>query len=195
MRRPIVLLLLVAAFMSLALAAVAEVVETTDDNAENVITTTGSGAGNQLGDAILTLVGFAGLTPVLKKTVERLVKWFSFLKGDLITGAAILVGWLLAFLFSIDPSTAIAQAVGREIIDLPQALLYLISGILLALAAGYLADREELKYGSLGGAQNEAVAYETAADAHVFGSGVVPRSAPYDPLTPEQRREVGLPPE
>lgn len=169
MRRFGLVLLLVAALMPLALVACATTDTTVgpaveeagvvdepaiDPVAEAVTDTAGAGNGNELGDAIVTLLGFSGLSFLLKKIVERLIKWFDFLQGDLITVAAVLVGWLLAFLFSIDPSTAIAEAVGRPLINLPDVALYLIAGFLLAIAAGYLADREELKYGSISGAQS-----------------------------------------
>lgn len=157
MRRFVVLLVLAATFMFMALAAQAVVDEpAVDPAAEAVTDTAGAGNGNELGDAIVTILGFSGLSFLLKKIVERLIKWFGFLKGDLITLAAVLVGWLLSYLFAIDPSTAIAEAVGRPLIEgIPQVALYLISGFLLAIAAGYLADREELKYGSMAGAQSK----------------------------------------
>jgi hypothetical protein len=77
------------------------------------------------------------------------VKWFAFLKGDLITLASVLVGWVLAWLFAIDPTTAIATAIGKPLaVDLPDIALYLISGVVIAFAAGYLADREEARTGA-----------------------------------------------
>lgn len=100
-------------------------------------------------EALVTIVGVAGLAVVDKKVTERLVKWFSFLTGELITLAAILVGWVLAWLFAIDPTSAIATAIGKPIaVDLPEIVLYLISGVVIAFVAGYLADREEARTGA-----------------------------------------------
>lgn len=97
-------------------------------------------------EALVSIVGVAGLALVNKKVVERLVKWFSFLKGDLISLASVLVGWGLAWLFSIDPTTAVAEFIGTPIRVIPLWALFLISGAIIALAAGYLADREELRF-------------------------------------------------
>lgn len=146
MRRFPTIVILVAALTLIALPALAQ-------------DATGSGEGDQLHDAIVTLAWMGSLSLVLKKVVERLISWFSFLKGDLITLAAILVGWGTAYVFALDPSTAIAEAVGKPLINVPggNITLYLISGVLLAFAAGYLADREELKYGAVAGSQNVAL--------------------------------------
>lgn len=93
-------------------------------------------------------VGFLGL--IDKKITERLVKWFAFLKGDLISLASVLVGWGLAFLFpGIDPSDAINQAVGTPLADLPDWAIRLIAGVLIAIAAGAFADREEARLGAV----------------------------------------------
>jgi hypothetical protein len=101
-------------------------------------------------EALVTIVGVAGLAIVDKKITERLVKWFAFLKGDLITLASVLVGWVLAWLFAIDPTSAIATAIGKPLaVDLPEIALYLISGFVVAFAAGYLADREEARTGAI----------------------------------------------
>lgn len=96
------------------------------------------------------IAGVAALGAVDKKITERLVKWFNFLKGDLISLASVLVGWGLAFLFpAIDPTGAINAAVGSPLADLPGWALRLVAGILIAIAAGAFADREEAKTGAV----------------------------------------------
>ena len=101
-------------------------------------------------EALLSIVGVAALGLVDKKITERLVKWFSFLKGDLITLASVLVGWVLAWLFAIDPTSAIATAVGKPIaVELPEIALYLIAGVVIAFAAGEFADRVEARTGAV----------------------------------------------
>ena len=146
-RKMIRLAVVLAAVFVLMVVALAAMAQTTPETA-------GAGETGELADAIVTLGWMVTLVPVLKKVTERLVNWFAFLKGDLITLASVIVGWGVAYLFSLDPSTAIAEAIGRPLIPLPQLVLYLISGVFLAIGAGYLADREELKFGTLGGAQN-----------------------------------------
>lgn len=112
------------------------------------------------------IAGVAALGAVDKKITERLVKWFAFIKGDLISLASVVVGWGLAFLFpGINPADAINTAVGSPIADLPNWATRLIVGILVAIAAGAFADREEAKTGAV----------------IVPGEGqVVARSAPFD---------------
>lgn len=96
------------------------------------------------------VVGVSALGLVDKKLTERLVKWFTFLKGDLISLASVVVGWGLAFLFpGIDPSSAINAAVGSPLADLPSWALRLAAGILIAIAAGAFADREEARTGAV----------------------------------------------
>lgn len=97
-------------------------------------------------EALVSIAGITGLAFVNKKVVERLVKWLAFLKGDLITLASVLVGWGLAWLFSIDPTSAVAEFIGTPIRVIPIWGLYLIAGFIIAFAAGYLADREELRF-------------------------------------------------
>lgn len=120
-------------------------------------------------EALVSIAGIAGLAFINKKVVERLVKWFGFLKGDLITLASVLAGWGMAWLFSINPTTAVAEFIGTPIRDLPIWASYLIAGFVIAFAAGYLADREELRF-RIAQAPGESV---TAA---------VPEAAPAQPL-------------
>jgi hypothetical protein len=101
-------------------------------------------------EALVSIVGIAALAAVDKKVTERLVKWFSFLKGDLITLASIVVGFGLATLFpGINPTDAINAAVGSPIADLPDVVTDLITGFIIAFAAGYLTDREEARTGAV----------------------------------------------
>lgn len=104
---------------------------------------------DSLAGVVGAVVGVATLGALNKKIVERLVKWFTSLTGDLITLASVLVGWGLAFLFpGIDPTEAINAAVGSPLADLPFWATRLITGVLVAIAAGYLADREEARTGA-----------------------------------------------
>jgi len=99
-------------------------------------------------DAFVSIVGVAALALIDKKVTERLVKWFSFLTGDLITLASVAVGTGLAWLFpGIDPIATINAAVGSPIRDLPPIVVDIILGFIIAFGAGYLADREELRFG------------------------------------------------
>lgn len=103
-----------------------------------------------LAPIIGTVVGVGALGLINKKITERLVKWFSFLKADLITLASVIVGWGLAFLFpAIDPTEAINAAVGSPLADLPDWATRLAAGIFIALAAGAFADREEARTGAV----------------------------------------------
>lgn len=158
MRRMRIVLALVAMLFVVAVPVLATVVDEVPaveetPEPEGVPEAIGAGTGDELVDAFLNLGWMITLVPVLNKITERLVKWFSFLKGDLITAAAVAIGWALSWYFSLDPSTAIAEAVGVPGKNLGDWANYLISGVLIAIAAGKMADREELKYGQLGGAQ------------------------------------------
>lgn len=96
------------------------------------------------------VVGVGALGIINKKITERLVKWIVALKGDLITLASVLVGWGLAFLFpAVDPTEAINAAVGSPIANLPDWGVRLITGVFIAMAAGYLTDREEARTGAV----------------------------------------------
>lgn len=98
---------------------------------------------------IAAIGGLAILVVVNKKITERLVKWFAFLQGDLITAASILVGWGLAWLFQVDPANAIAEAVGKPLRPIAEVWLYLIAGVVMSFGAGYLTDREEIRFGAV----------------------------------------------
>lgn len=158
MRRMRIVLALVAMLFFVAVPVLAEVIpeEPAVEEApepEGVPEAIGVGTGNELTDAFLNLGWMITLVPVLNKITERLVSWFSFLKGDIITAVSVAVGSALAWYFSLDPSTAIAEAVGVPGKNLGDWANYLISGFLIAIAAGKMADREELKYGQMAGAQ------------------------------------------
>lgn len=133
-------------------------------------------------DAFVQIVGVTALAFLTKKVVERLVKWFSFLQGDLITLAGVAVGTGLAWLFpGIDPIATINAAVGSPIRDLPDFVVDVILGVIIAMAAGYLADREELRFG-VSQAAGESV---TAAVPEVvtFDEGYNPGDPGYNPET------------
>lgn len=101
-------------------------------------------------EGFLSIVGVVALAAVDKKLTERFVKWFSFLKGDLITVASIVIGTGLAWLFpGIDPIETINAAVGSPIRDLPAIVVDVILGAIIAFGAGYLTDREEARTGAV----------------------------------------------
>lgn len=103
-----------------------------------------------LAPVVAAVIGVGSLGLINKKITERLVKWFTFLQGDLISLASVLVGWGLAFLFpAIDPSEAIGTAIGSPLVDLPSWGVRLVAGILIAIAAGAFADREEARTGAV----------------------------------------------
>lgn len=132
-------------------------------------------------DAFVQIVGVAALALVDKKVVERLVKWFSFLTGDLVSLAAVLVGTGLAWLFpGIDPIATINATVGSPIRDLPPFAIDLILGVIIALGAGYLSDREELKFGV---SQEAGESLTESAETQRFDEGYNPGDPGYNPAT------------
>lgn len=126
-------------------------------------------------EAIVSIVGLVALAAINKKVTERLVKWFSFLKGDWITVASIAVGTGLAWLFpGVDPIETINAAVGSPIRDLPDLVVDVILGGFIAFGAGYLTDREEARTGAVVVPGEGQVAGGGFAETVVVNSAGVP---------------------
>lgn len=92
-------------------------------------------------EAVAFLAAVVALGVATQKIVEFVRGVIPGINGNWTRLAALIVGSLLAYSFNLDPAGAITQSIGVPIRDFPPFLDYVIGGIFIGSAAGYLADR------------------------------------------------------
>jgi hypothetical protein len=89
-------------------------------------------------------IGFLAATVALGVAAQKVVEFvrtFIALNSNWTRLVALIVGTALAYAFDLDPAAAISTSVGVPLRDLPEFVDWIVGGVFIGSAAGYLADR------------------------------------------------------